>query len=212
MAPRRYRTDRRQAAMQATRQRIVEATVALHAEQGGLATTYAQIAARADVAVPTVYKHFPEQDGLFAACTGHVMALSPPLGPSIFEGKATAEARLGALVGAVFACHRFQAPWMRLGVHEAALIPALGEILRRDRARLAGLIRLALAPRWGEAPPPALVALIESLLDFTAWQRLVEAHEPGGRPAEETTSDALLALLHAAGAAPAIPKARKPKR
>jgi len=195
MAPRRYRADRRQAAMAETRRRIVEATVALHAEQGGLATSYAQIAAGADVAVPTVYKHFPTEAALFTACTGHVHALSPPLGPEIFARATGVEARVGALVAAVFACHRFQRPWLRLGVHEAALIPAVGAIMDSARRELHRLIALSLAPCYGKAPPPALVLLFEILLHFTAWQRLAEA--PQKLSPEAVATAALLALLGA---------------
>ena len=59
MSPRRYRSDRRKAATEETRRRIVDSTVSLHAECGAIATTYAMIAERADVAIPTVYNHFP---------------------------------------------------------------------------------------------------------------------------------------------------------
>jgi AcrR family transcriptional regulator len=195
MSPRRYRIESRRKAMAETRRRILEATVALHAEQGALATSYAQIAARADVAVPTVYKHFPDLAALLSACTAHVGALSPALGPEIFAPRSGVEARIRALVPAVFALHRFQAPWMRHGLAEAGTLPVLGEVLARGRARLRALIALALAPRYGEAPPPALAALFEILLDFTAWQHLAES--PPGESPESLTTAALLALAAA---------------
>jgi AcrR family transcriptional regulator len=214
--PRHYSSARRLAGMEDTRRRIVEATVALHSRQGALATTYAQIAARADVAVPTVYKHFPRQADLLAACTGHVLALSPPIGPEIFDGIASVEGRIDALVRAVFACHRFQAPWMRRGVHEAAVIPALGEILAKGRAAQRRLIQLALEPAFGASPPPGLRVLFESLLDFGAWQRL-EAEAALGPRAEpqpaspESVTVAALAALLAAEGADRITRTKSPK-
>ena len=195
MAPRRYRIEGRRKAMEATRRRILEATVALHAEQGALATSYAQIAARADVAVPTVYKHFPDLPQLVAACTSHVSALAPPLGPEIFAPGTGVEARIEALAAAIFALHRFQAPWMRHGLPEAGRLPVLAEFLAKEQARLRTLIALALAPRFGEAPPPALIALFETLLDFSAWQRLTRTL-PEQSP-EAVTQRALLALARA---------------
>jgi AcrR family transcriptional regulator len=51
-----------------TRRRIVEATVALHEQLGPAATTVAEIARRAGVSRLTVYKHFPSDGELFAAC------------------------------------------------------------------------------------------------------------------------------------------------
>ena len=105
MCPRRYRSDRRKAAAQETRRRIVRATVDLHAENGVTATTYAMIARRADVAVPTVYNHFPALGDLLGACTGDVAAGAPTLGSRIYDGAPVVEARLQALVRAQFACN-----------------------------------------------------------------------------------------------------------
>ena len=48
-----------------TRQRIVEATVALHGSVGLAATTIAAIAERAGVTRLTVYRHFPDEAALF---------------------------------------------------------------------------------------------------------------------------------------------------
>jgi len=195
MAPRRYRIEGRRKAMEETRRRILEATVALHAEQGLLATTYAQIAARADVALPTVYKYFPDLPRLVAACTSHVGALAPALGPEIFVPGSALEARIEALVAAVFALHRFQVPWLRHGLPEPGRLPVLDEFMAEGQARLRALIALALAPRFGEVPPPALIALFETLLDFSAWQRLTRTL-PEQSP-EAVTQAALLALVAA---------------
>jgi AcrR family transcriptional regulator len=54
-----------------TRNRIVEATVALHGSVGPSETTVAAIAEKAGVTRLTVYRHFPDNDALFAACTAH---------------------------------------------------------------------------------------------------------------------------------------------
>ena len=51
--------DKRRAAVEETRQRILEATLALHTEKGIFGTSWQDIAKRADVSVGTVYKHFP---------------------------------------------------------------------------------------------------------------------------------------------------------
>ena len=52
-----------------TRQRIVDATVELHTTVGPSATTISAIAERAGVTRLTVYRHFPDLDALYAACT-----------------------------------------------------------------------------------------------------------------------------------------------
>jgi AcrR family transcriptional regulator len=195
MSPRRYKTDRRQAAKDETRRQIVDAAVELHAEHGPRATTYAMIAKRADVAVPTVYNHFPDPAALFAACTGDVAARAPLPGPDLFNGRDSAEARIAVLVPAVFAAHRFMAPWLRRGVHEAVLIPELGKVLEGPAQKMIEFIALALAPRFGAKPPPALLALCGILLDFTTWQRLSEDGVLKDSAAVEPVTAALLAIF-----------------
>jgi AcrR family transcriptional regulator len=54
-----------------TRQRIVAATVELHGTIGPATTTISAIAEAAGVTRVTVYRHFPDEDALFAACTSH---------------------------------------------------------------------------------------------------------------------------------------------
>src|SRR5262249_39598252 len=113
----------------------------------------------------------------------------------IFDGADGIEVRLGTLVAAVFTRHRHLAPWMRHGLREAGAVPVLGEVMARGEAELRRLIALALAPRYGERPPAALIALMESLLGCPAWQRLAEAL-PQSAP-EPATEAALLALAAA---------------
>ena len=54
-----------------TRKRIVAATVELHGTVGPANTTVSAIAEVAGVTRVTVYRHFPDEDTLFAACTAH---------------------------------------------------------------------------------------------------------------------------------------------
>jgi AcrR family transcriptional regulator len=68
-AGRPYRKRRRAEQEQLTRLRIAEAAVELHGSVGPAATTVSAIAERAGVQRATVYRHFPEQESLFAACS-----------------------------------------------------------------------------------------------------------------------------------------------
>lgn len=54
--------------VEATRQRIVDATVDLHSTVGPASTTISAIAEKAGVTRLTVYRHFPDLEALFAAC------------------------------------------------------------------------------------------------------------------------------------------------
>src|ERR687889_1310202 len=90
LAPRKYSMDKRRATVEETRQRILKATLALHAEKGIFGTSWQDIAKRADVSVGTVYKHFPSLDELIPACGELVFAISQPPSladaPQIFAG------------------------------------------------------------------------------------------------------------------------------
>jgi AcrR family transcriptional regulator len=57
--------------MDDTRQRIVEAAVDMHGTVGPAGTTISGIAERAGVTRVTVYRHFPDEVSLFAACSAH---------------------------------------------------------------------------------------------------------------------------------------------
>ncbi len=166
----------------------------LHAEQGVTRTTYAQIAKRADVAVPTVYNHFPSLSDLLAACGGDVLAAAPPLGPEIFSGAEDLDDRLQALARAVDAFYRYAAPWLRWTIHEAVLVRELADRYRGMAEGRRRLIEVALQPAFGRRPPGGLIALCEVLLDFPSWQRLAAAAEVTAEPAEAALARGLTAL------------------
>ena len=60
-----------------TRLRITEATMRLHTTVGPANTSIAGVAAQAGVTRLTVYRHFPDLESLFVACSSHWMALNP---------------------------------------------------------------------------------------------------------------------------------------
>jgi AcrR family transcriptional regulator len=73
-----YRMTRRAELEEETRRRITESAVALHEEVGPAQTSVTAIAERAGVRRSTVYRHFPDEDTLFAACSSHWRARNPP--------------------------------------------------------------------------------------------------------------------------------------
>lgn len=203
MSPRRYRSDRRKAATDETRRRIVDSTVSLHAEYGAIATTYAMIAERADVAIPTVYNHFPTLGDLLTACTGQAAVHAPSIGPEIFAAADDLDARLRALLDALFAQYDYYAPWLRWTLHEAHVLPVLGAWLQQADDQRRQLITRALEPAFGTTPPAALLALCESLTDFSTWQRFASDRNPLRKEAKNTLAEALalLAVQHGADGA-----------
>src|SRR3954466_14092231 len=76
-----YRMKRRAELEEQTRRRITESAVALHEELGPAQTSISAIAERAGVRRSTVYRHFPDEDALFDACSSHWRAANPPPDP-----------------------------------------------------------------------------------------------------------------------------------
>jgi AcrR family transcriptional regulator len=168
MAPRKYVMDRRTAASQATRQRVVEAAVALHGERGTAATRWADIAERADVALGTVYRYFPSNDELIPACTSHAAQLNRPPTPDIFSGEQPGADRIAVLVRESFAFYERAATWLRHGMCDRRRVPALDRIYRRNEEAFEGLVRLALGPKAAAHAVDATVALTS----FSSWNTL----------------------------------------
>jgi AcrR family transcriptional regulator len=73
-----YRMKRRAELEEQTRRRITESAVALHEELGPAHTSISAVADRAGVRRSTVYRHFPNEDALFLACSTHWRAANPP--------------------------------------------------------------------------------------------------------------------------------------
>jgi len=191
MTKRTYSMERRASLEAETRERIVRATVDLHAKHGGLGTSYAMIAKRAQVSPQTVYNHFPELGALFGACTGHVMDRAPPLGVETFRSGRTPEERLALLAAAVFARHAFMQPWLRVSWYEAALIPELGAIMAQGNAALRELIAAAVAP--DREPTAGFVDAAFLLLEYPAWQEF--SRDRSSPEAARVAADCLAALL-----------------
>ena len=91
MKTRKYQKTRRADQQDQTRERIVEATVALHEELGPAYTSIKAIAEKAGVQRLTVYRHFPDETCLFQACTSHYLGQHPP--PDISQWAEVSNAR-----------------------------------------------------------------------------------------------------------------------
>ena len=165
---------KRRAAVEATRQRILEATLALHSERGIFGTSWQDIAQRADVSVATVYKHFPSLDELVPACGELMYAITRPPSledaPELFAGARSLEERLGRLVGELFDFYERGAPYIETDFQERQL-PMVQEWEAHMRATITGLAREALRP---VASDERTVGAVSALLDFSVFKSFVE--------------------------------------
>jgi AcrR family transcriptional regulator len=174
LAPRKYTMDKRKAAVEETRRRILEATLALHSEKGIFGTSWQDIAQRADVSVGTVYKHFPSLDELVPACGELMYAITRPPSledaPQIFAGASSLEERLERLVSELFGFYERGVPYIETDFQERQL-PEVREWEAHMRATIAGLAREALQP---VGPDEGTVGAMSALLDFTTFKSFLE--------------------------------------
>src|SRR5579885_786300 len=128
-----YRLQKRAEQQARTRQRIVEATAALHEELGPAATTVAEIARRAGVSRLSVYNHFPTDDELFAACQQHFLSRNPA--PDLASALALEQPseRVRAVLTLLYPSFRRQAPMSARVLRDRAALPALDALLTRTR-------------------------------------------------------------------------------
>jgi AcrR family transcriptional regulator len=172
MSPRNYDMSRRAAAASETRRRIVDATRALHTEQGIAATSWDQIAARAGVGVGTVYRHFPSLDELVPACgevSMEVVALPAP-DATLFEGLDDPAARIARLVEEVFAIYERGAPELHVVRREPDAHPSVAELNETLEATLTAFVGAALP-----GAPEHDRAVTRAMIDLDTWQALRDA-------------------------------------
>jgi AcrR family transcriptional regulator len=181
MAGRKYQLRKRAEGLDATRERIVEATAALHYEQGVAATSYIQIAERAGVGAATVYRHFPTLGSLVLACGAHVNEeTQPPLpenAKTAFAGLGTRQQRLERLVAELDAFYNRGAVWLGIAARDRDRVPELDGFLRQVEAGVEALVREAI----GAGSSEAAIRLMTALADVSVWRSLKRLDAP---PAE----------------------------
>lgn len=164
-----YTQTRRAESQEATRRRIVEAAVDLHGTIGPVATTTSLIAERAGVQRHTVYAHFPDEQAMLTACSGHVFERDP-LPPAGDWAELDAEARRCACLMTLYDWYarnaQLTACVMRDAEHHAGTRAAMelrmGETMAGYGALGEGLTHEGQA-LWGLA------------LSFWTWRSLAEA-------------------------------------
>lgn len=184
-----------------------QATAKLHAEKGPVATSYADIAHRAGVSLPTVHRNFPTQAAMMSACTGHVAAGAPPLPVEEILAASDLQAAAATLVISMDALHAYFEPWVSWRSEKT--IPFVAEMRINNRDRLTKML-VQLLSRHRKGPQAACAAAWESILSFDLWERLVRQHLLPRAGVRALLVDLLLAALGPEPAAPRKPVSRRP--
>ncbi|PJG47081.1 hypothetical protein CAF53_01650 [Sphingobium sp. LB126] len=172
MTKRRYTLGQRAATQGETRRRIIEATVYLHGTLGPRDTTISGVAERAQVQRLTVYRHFPDEDALFKACTAHWFAANPIPEPSTWA-KESGCARVLRALSQLYGYYRRTEQMWTLTFRDESDVPALADPMRRVRNFL-DAIRDDLVEHL--VPDASTIARVRATLgcavQFQTWQSL----------------------------------------
>jgi AcrR family transcriptional regulator len=103
---RKYEKKRRAELEAETRRRITESAVELHGTVGPARTSISAIAERAGVRRSTVYRHFPDEEALFDACSSHWEAANPPPDLAGWDAIRDPDERLRTALGELYAFYR----------------------------------------------------------------------------------------------------------
>jgi AcrR family transcriptional regulator len=170
---RKYELGKRADRQQETRNRILDATVALHTSVGPARTTVSAIAERAGVQRHTVYAHFPDEEALFAGCSAHWAAVHPFPDAAAWEAIADPRERLQAALGELYAWYRSVSPGLAVLRRDATLHPIQERLIAAFDGRIASMQR-ALARGFAARGAGArlLRAALGHALAYETWESL----------------------------------------
>jgi len=186
-----YRMKRRAALEELTRQRITESAVELHEEVGPARTSIAAIAERAGVRRSTVYRHFPNEDALFDACSSHWRAANPPPDPCAWTTIEDPAERTDSTLRDLYAFYRRTQGMYSSLLRDEPLVPTVHRRLRDFYRYLETIEDALMAGRGlrGRAVRRTRAAIGHALA-FTTWRSLT--HEQG---LGDTDAVALMCML-----------------
>jgi AcrR family transcriptional regulator len=195
-----YRMTRRAEQEEGTRRRITESAVALHEEVGPAHTSISAIAERAGVRRSTVYRHFPDEDALFAACSSHWRAANPPPDPYGWRAIDDPAERTCTALRDMFAFYRRTEAMYTSLMRDEPLVPAVRRRLRDFYGYLDAVRDILMAGRGlrGHSARRTRAALGHALA-FQTWRSLTD-----DQGLSDDDAVALMSLLvEDAGRAPA---------
>ena len=174
-----YRMKRRAELEEQTRRRITESTVVLHGTVGPARTSISAIADRAGVRRSTVYRHFPDEATLFAACSAHWSAANPPPDLERWAAIRAPDERLHTALGELYAHYRRTELMMANLTRDAATVPIVGKLFGAGIGAYLGAAAetLMIGRRARGSARKRVRAAIGHALAFGTWQSL--AREQG---------------------------------
>lgn len=169
MEKRRYNQKKRAESRDGTRERIVAAAVELHEELGPSQTTISALAERAGVQRLTVYRHFPDELSLIAACSSHWQERHPLPDPARWAALADAHEQARTALTALYVYYQATQRMLASIHRDAPLLPAVREALGQMRRLIDGIGDGLTLARSGSQ---AMRTTLRHAVQFATWQSL----------------------------------------
>lgn len=168
-----YRMKARAETQERTRQRITESAVELHGTLGPSRTSMSAVAAHAGVRRSTLYRHFPDEAALFAACSSHWQARHPLPDIESWAAVRDPDERLRVALTGLYAFYDQAEPMLSNLLRDLELVDAV----RRQFAGFLAYIEAAHAAlmvgRRSRGPAGRRArAAVGHALSFTTWRSL----------------------------------------
>jgi AcrR family transcriptional regulator len=173
-----YRMKRRAELEEQTRRRITESAVALHEELGPARTSISAVADRAGVRRSTVYRHFPDEEALFGACSSHWRAANPAPDPAAWAAIADSRERTETALRELYAFYRSTECMYTSLLRDEPLVPIVHRLLGDFYGYLRAIQDILMAGRGlrGRAARRTRAAIGHALA-FPTWRSLTRDQE-----------------------------------
>ena len=173
--PRPYRKRLRAESEAETRLRIAEAAMTLHGTIGPARTTISAVAEKAGVQRATVYRHFPDEETLFGACSAHWASIHPPPDAGAWAEIADPDERLRAGLADLYEWYSSDVQMFVNTRRDAALVPAMAGPVGAVRAAMAAMVEMLMRGRGerGHRRRRSLAA-IQHATAFGTWYSLTQ--------------------------------------
>jgi AcrR family transcriptional regulator len=173
---RKYELKKRAEEMADTHLRITEAAIELHGTRGPSRTTMSAVAERAGVERRTLYRHFPSEADLFAACSTHYLAANPWPDLGSWRTVRDPHQRLERALDELYAYYERTAPMYSNVLRDAELVDFARDAVAPLHAYLEQAAEILTAGRWVRGRRRRLlVGALQHALAFSTWQSLTAA-------------------------------------
>ena len=168
---RKYELKKRAEEMAETQRRITEAAIELHRTVGPSRTTLSAVAERAGVERRTLYRHFPTEADLFAACSTHYFTAHPWPDLSNWRAIRDPQRRLQRALDELYAYYERTEPMLSNVLRDAELVDFARDAVAPLHAYLEEAAEILTIGRQARGRSRQLLkAALRHALAFSTWR------------------------------------------